>query len=118
MKRTILAAILLGGAVLTSPANADIIATGTFTSDHCDGGCGPQTGGFGSITATDHENGTIDISILLFNQNTFVNGGQDVTFGFNLLPTVGGPTITYSNLDTTSPDPVWAVAGVPVGTLT
>jgi hypothetical protein len=100
---------LLAGAALLAgagtAANAvvipDIVATGTFFSDHCTGGCGDgsatgQPGGFATITATDHNNGTIDISIVLNNGNTFANGGQDVVFGFNL---VNNPTITYSNLN-------------------
>jgi hypothetical protein len=80
------------------PAQADIVRSGIFTSDHCTGGCGPQTGGFATITATDHENGIIDISIAFNNNNSFANGGQDVVFGFNL---IGDPTITYSGLNTT-----------------
>ena len=50
MKRTILAAVLLAGTALISPASADYYCNlAVFTSDHCDGGCGPQTGGFGTI---------------------------------------------------------------------
>jgi len=83
---------------IVAPAHADIVRSGSFTSDHCTGGCGPQTGGFATITATDHENGTIDISIAFNNNNRFASGGQDVVFGFNL---IGDPTITYSGLNTT-----------------
>ena len=36
MKRTILAAVLLAGAALTTPASADTVMNGFFTSDHCD----------------------------------------------------------------------------------
>ena len=102
MKRSILAATLLAGTVLATPASADVIATGFFTSDHCTGLCGDgsasgQPGGFGQITATDHQNGTIDVLITLNNNNTFTNGGQDVVFGFNL---IGSPTLTYTNLNT------------------
>ncbi|HET7239371.1 MAG TPA: hypothetical protein VFI76_10100 [Terrimicrobiaceae bacterium] len=86
------AAVLLAAAL---PAKADTVAIGTFTSDHCTNNCGPQTGGFATITATDNGAGTIGIVIDLLNGNTFANGGQDVVFGFNL---VGNPTITYSGL--------------------
>ena len=93
MKKLLVAATMLTAAVL--PASADIIETGTFTSDHCTGGCGPQTGGFGTITITDHQNGVVDVSISLLNGNTFANGGQGGAFAFNL---AGNPTITYSGL--------------------
>jgi hypothetical protein len=114
--------LLTSGALLALavPAHAAVVQESAFiTSDHCTDLCGNgsasgQPGGFGKITATDFGNGTIDISIQLFNGNTFTNGGQ-TTFGFNL---IGNPLITYSNLDTTAPNPVWGVAGVPAGTLT
>jgi hypothetical protein len=96
MRKLLLATTAL--VALAVPAHADVIATGVFTSDHCTGGCGPQTGGFATITATDHQNGTIDINIAFNNNNRFANGGQDVVFGFNLL---GDPAITYANLNTT-----------------
>ena len=82
----------------TVEAQADTVGTGIFRSDHCTNLCGPQPNGFATITATDHENGTIDISIAFLNNNHFANGGQQVVFGFNLL---GDPTITYSGLDAT-----------------
>ena len=96
MRKLLLATTAL--LAVTASAHADIVRSGTFTSDHCTGGCGPQTGGFATITATDHENGTIDISIAFNNNNRFANSGQDVVFGFNL---IGDPTITYSGLNTT-----------------
>ena len=52
--------------------------------------------------------GTLNFTVQLINNNTFTVGGQDVTFGFDL---AGNPTITYSNLDTTQPDPQWTVVG-------
>jgi hypothetical protein len=80
---------------LAVPAHADVVRSGFLTSDHCTGGCGPQPGGFGKITATDHENGTIDILVALNNNNKFVGTGFPLSFGFNLDPNT---TITYSNL--------------------
>ena len=42
-----------------APANAvTTTLTGTLTSDHCTDGCGPQTGGFGTITVVDNGLGT------------------------------------------------------------
>jgi hypothetical protein len=93
MRKILLLAALL--AATTLPAKGVTVATGTFFSDHCTNLCGPQANGFATITATDHENGTIDIAIAFLNGNNFANGGQDVVFGFNL---VGNPTITYSGL--------------------
>ena len=88
MKRTILAAVLLAGTALISPASADITSNlAVFTSDHCDGGCGPQTGGFATIEGVDHQNGSITITITPLNGNGLVNTGLD-TFIFNL---VGNP---------------------------
>ncbi len=65
----------------------------TLLSDHCTDGCGPQTGGFGTITLTDISGG-VDVSITLNNGNKFVNTGLDATVAFDLL---GNPTITASN---------------------
>src|SRR5262249_20243984 len=85
---------LLAGVALPGSVNAATVGTGTFTSDHCTGSCGPQAGGFATITGTDQGGGIIDITITPLHNNGFVNGGQ-TTFTFNL---VGNPTITYSNL--------------------
>src|SRR6185503_20423162 len=106
MKRA--AKLLTGVALLVgagTSANAivldPIVATGTFRSDHCGdtsgGACGPQASGFATITATDHQNGTIDIAIQLLNGNKFTGGGFGAGFGFNLQPNIN---ITYTNLDT------------------
>src|SRR6185503_6049564 len=90
---------LLAGAVLLASYESaqaspvvptPITATGTLTSDHCDGGCGPQTGGFGTIKVVSDELGTggavgtLAFTVTLINGNNFVTGGQDVTFGFDL----------------------------------
>ena len=90
MKRLLFVVMALAALCFSVPASA---ATATFLSDHCN--CGPQSGGFATITATDLGSGSISISIQMLNGNTFANGGQDVVFGFNL---VGNPTITYSGL--------------------
>jgi hypothetical protein len=67
------AAILAVGLLLAaSSARADEF---TFTSDHCSGGCGPQAGGFGTVTVT--QNGTnVDITVSLLNNNKFVLTGS------------------------------------------
>jgi hypothetical protein len=105
MKRTILAAVLLAGTALTTPASADpVTVNGFFTSDHCTGNCGPQPGGFATITVIDNglgtggNVGTLDITIALLNSNTFANGGQGAGFAFNL---IDNPTITYAGVPAT-----------------
>jgi hypothetical protein len=111
MKRTILAALLLAGTALISPASADITSNlAVFTSDHCDGSCGPQTGGFATIQGVDHLNGSITITITPLNGNGLVNTGLD-TFIFNL---IGNPTITYSGL----PSGFAVIGGTGAGNLT
>jgi len=90
-------------AVGMTDARADIITvSGVFTSDHCTGGCltGQTNAGTVSVTGSDTAVaagtvGTIDFSIQLSNNNTFVGTGLEASFAFNL---VGNPTITYSNL--------------------
>jgi len=67
-----LAPILIAVACLgLQQAKAD---TFTFTSDHCDGGCGPQPGGFGSVTLT-QVNSDVTVSVSLFNNNKWVQTG-------------------------------------------
>lgn len=79
---------------VSTPAYADTI-TYALLSDHCTGGCGPQGDlGFGQITLTDVAGGGVDVSIVLFNNNKFVNTGLDATIAFDL---VGNPTITVTN---------------------
>ena len=107
---------LLVGMAGTPATAVPITATGTLSSDHCTDGCGPQTGGFGTITVVSDELGTggavgtMAFTVTLINGNNFVTGGQDVTFGFDL---AGNPTINYSVLPT-SPDLAvasWSVVG-------
>jgi hypothetical protein len=91
MRNIAAAAVALAAASLfTSGAQA---ATAQILSDHCN--CGPQVGGFGTVTANQVSSGVIDVSISLINGNTFVGGGFPLSFGFNL---TGNQTITYSNL--------------------
>jgi hypothetical protein len=113
---TLTGLFLLVGMAGTPASALPITATGTLTSDHCTDGCGPQTGGFGSIKVVSDELGTggavgtLAFTVTLINGNNFVTGGQDVTFGFDL---AGNPTINYSVLPT-SPDDltqVWTVVG-------
>jgi len=80
----------------------------TITSDHCSEGCGPQAGGFGTITLTDLANNQVQVSIILANNNKFINGGQDATIGFNL---VGNPTITASDFSNTNFSLISSTAG-------
>src|SRR5262245_25447073 len=95
MKKILLASCFALG-LATTPASADALIgiPGTFTSDHCTGGCGPQPGGFATITGVDNGGGSITLTITPLNGNGLVNTGND-TFAFNLL---GNPTITYSGL--------------------
>jgi len=100
-------ALLVGAGTSANAIVLDpIVATGTFRSDHCGdtspGTCGPQASGFATITATDHQNGTIDIQINLLNGNLFTGSGFGAGFGFNLDPNI---SITYSNLDTS----LWSI---------
>jgi hypothetical protein len=88
-------AALLMTTMTVGEARAVIVATGTFTSDHCTGGClTGQTNG-GTVTVTDNEAGTLTINIQLANGNQFINTGFDATLGFNL---TGDPSITYSGV--------------------
>ena len=115
MKKMLLATAATLLCAMAAPAYADsVTVSGSLTSDHCTDGCGPQTGGFGTVTVVDNglgtgsNVGTLGFTVNLINGNNFVSGGQDVTFGFNLL---NNPTITYTNLDTTAPVPIWSVVG-------
>ena len=77
-------------------AQADIIRSAVFTSDHCTGGCGVSTTNPGALlTVTDHENGTLDFSIQTAPNYVIVGSGFEASFAFNL---VGNPTITYSSI--------------------
>jgi hypothetical protein len=103
MKKTMLAAVLLAGTALVSPASAVTVIPGTFTSDHCTGSCGPQATGFATITGTEPAANMVNITVTLLNGNGLVNGGQDAAFAFNL---IGDPTVTYSNISSAFLDPV------------
>jgi hypothetical protein len=70
--------------------------TFTFFSDHCTGLCGPQAGGFGTVTLTQAGANTVNVAVNMFS-NTFVNTGLDATFAFDL---VGNPIVTYSAVST------------------
>lgn len=99
MKKLLLTGLLLASPLLASPLLAPAhavttVGTGTFTSDHCTDGCGPQPTGFATITGTDNGAGSIAFTITPLNGNGLINAGQ-TTFTFNL---IGDPTITYSNL--------------------
>jgi len=88
---TISRADTIGGTSLVNPATITYL----LTSDHCTGGCGPQTGGFGQIVVSDLGGDVLHFAATLFNSNKFVQTGLDLTFAFNLL---GTPSITYSSL--------------------
>jgi hypothetical protein len=84
MKKTILAAALLAGAAMISPASAADF-TGTFTSDHCDPLCGPQPTGFATISITNIVGG-VSVTITPLNDNGLVGGLNGLTtFTFNSL---------------------------------
>jgi len=65
----------------------------TFTSDHCTDGCGPQVTGFATITGTQVDANTVDVTITPLNGNKIIGSGL-YTFTFNLTTNVD---ITYSN---------------------
>ncbi len=70
--------------------------TYTFLSDHCTGLCGPQPGGFGTVTITDTVANTVNVSVSLNNGNIFVDTGGHFGFTFNLLD---NPVLLFTNLD-------------------
>jgi hypothetical protein len=85
---------------LTVPAQASVVVTanqltGTFTSDHCTGGCLTNQTNGGTITVTATGANTLAFDIELANGNQFVNTGFDASFGFNLS---GITSITYSGI--------------------
>jgi hypothetical protein len=103
MRRIIRAVVALGlGAAAftftTLPAQADTV-TIALTSDHCSGGCGPQTGGFGVVTLTDVTGG-VQVTVHLINGNKFVLTGNTTDLvDFN--STVNPTTFTVN----TNPEP-------------
>jgi len=106
--------------------------TFTFTSDHCSGGCGPQPGGFGSVTLTQAGN-NVNVSVSLFNGNKWVStgagGGQyflfdnaAITLGsitnISMPGNPGGPTVAAQgpiHADGTG-DWMWAIGCPTCGT--
>jgi hypothetical protein len=101
MKKVLTAAGIL--AMLMAGTLPTRAASYTLTSDHCTGGCGPQTGGFGTIEITDNGGGSLSFHVTLNNNNLFANSAGEVNFGFSLDPNI---TITYSGLTAG-----WDVAG-------
>jgi len=95
MKKTLgmalVALALVGSATV---ANATPI-TLNILSDHCTGGCGPQTGGFGTISLTEVDFNSVAVVINLLNGNKFADTGFDGIVGFNL---IGNPTVTYTDV--------------------
>jgi hypothetical protein len=77
-----------------SPAFADAVI-GDITSDHCN--CLNEGQSAGTVTVTETGTNTLSFSVVLASGFTFVGGGFDATFGFNLNP---NQTITYSGLNT------------------
>jgi len=68
-----IAAVLIGIAGLgLQQAKAD---TFNLTSDHCSGGCGPQSGGFGTVTLT-QSGANVNVVVSLINGNKFVETGS------------------------------------------
>src|SRR4051812_38686341 len=86
------AALMLAGSASAQDTSTSI--TRQFTSDHCTGGCGPQTS-FATLTAVDNGNGSISFTITPLNGNTIINTGFPLSFGFSLN---GINSVTYSNL--------------------
>lgn len=69
--RIILGIVVAGLLMAASCAFAD---TFTLTSDHCSGGCGPQPGGFGTVTLT-QVGANVNVTVSLINGNKFVETG-------------------------------------------
>jgi len=84
--------------MLAGIATAVLVSYGTgqaatFTSDHCSEACGPQATGFATITGTQVDANTVDVTITPLNGNKIIGSGL-YTFTFNLTTNVD---ITYSN---------------------
>jgi hypothetical protein len=74
--------MLLAGTAFALPAAANAAA---FTSDHCDPLCGPQPGGFATITGTEITGG-VSVTIHFLNGNSLQGGTSGLTsFTFNSL---------------------------------
>lgn len=79
----VLAFAVLSLMVATPPAVA-IPTVFTFTSDHCDGGCGPQATGFGTVSV-EQSGANLDVTVHLINGNRFITtGALDNNFEFNI----------------------------------
>jgi len=78
-------------------ASCSVASSATFTSDHCTDGCGPQVTGFATITGTQVDANTVDVTITPLNGNKIIGSGL-YTFTFNLTTNVD---ITYSNFSAT-----------------
>jgi hypothetical protein len=91
----VLGMLVLGLMVAAPPAQAAIVTTGLFTSDHCTSPCLTGQPNGGTVTVTDNLAGMLTFNIQLANGNQFINGGFDATLGFNL---AGNPSITYSGI--------------------
>jgi hypothetical protein len=98
--KMILAIVAAGLLMAASSALADDF---TLNSDHCTGGCGPQTGGFGNVNLT-QVGANVLVTVSLINGNQFIStgaGGGDA-FLFNgpaglvitNISSNGGPLLT------------------------
>jgi hypothetical protein len=83
-------------------AKADAIYS--FTSDGCSGGCGPQAS-FGTVTLSQIDPNTVDISVSLLHNNVLVTTGSHTGFAFNFQ----GGDVTVGTLPTG-----WSDAGANV----
>ena len=73
----------------------------TFTEDGCSGSCGPQSGGFGSVTLDQVDADDVLVTVDLFNGNEFVtNGTAHDAFAFN----IGGAAVTLTGFGSFSID--------------
>ena len=100
MKTKYIGAVLIAIACLgLQQAKAD---TFNFTSDHCTGGCGPQSS-FGTVTLT-QVGSNVNVVVSLLNGNQFVKtgAGGDMYFLFD------NALITAANIT--------AISGAPAGT--
>jgi len=70
--------LAIGLLLAASSARADLF---NLTSDHCTGGCGPQTS-FGTVTLTDNGNGGVDVVVSLLNGNQFIRTGSGAFMNF------------------------------------
>lgn len=102
-----LAALLIGIAGLgLQQAKAD---TFTLTSDHCSGGCGPQAGGFGTVTLT-QVGANVNVTVSLINGNRFVETGSGG--GMNFLFDNSAITLAnITNIVSATGQPMAAMAG-------